>query len=125
MNESNSDSGDRGFWPRIPFRFSLKTLLIGITVVAVLLGSGQSVLKTLVWPIVAAIAFPSLLMMALFGRGHRQAFAAGSLLTLVLGFFATNSISGAIAWLILAVLSGFVAMWMRLWIEKEGWNRSD
>ena len=119
---------DRGSWPR--FQFSLKTLLIVATVLAVLLGVGNllpAVVQVLLAGLLLVVILPALLVTAVSARGPPQAFAQGVLGTTVVWQVISplDSLLEVPLWLVGCGLSGMVAIFVREWLRLQGWDQAD
>ena len=117
-----ADSEDQKTLFGLPFQFSLKALLITITVVAVLFGF-YAMWPRLLWYFLTSVFMPALIVVVLYGRGKYQAAALGSLLTFVSGHLVFSLSSHMLYWLGLSVLGGLVSFWTYIWIKQQGWDR--
>ena len=127
--DQTSPAESRSSWPP-RFQFSLKTLLIVATVVAVVLGIGgllPALLRSLLGAVLLVVVVPGLLVTSVYARGPPQAFAQGVLGTTVVwqAMAPTDTLSKTLAWLLLSVVSGMVAIFVREWIRLHGWDQPD
>ena len=111
------------------FQFSVAWMLIVMTAVALLLGLsvtlGIAVLASLLWCVVPT----PLVIIALFDRGDRQAFAIGALVPwlalLTLRIPPTGSFISLTIWLVsLGGICGAVAATTRRWIARRRTGQS-
>ena len=120
--------------PPARFQYSLKTLLVLMTVVAIALGLmatalGTFVQATFMWTLIS-IAPSVLVVAAIYGRGDLQAFAIGALVPMApvvisgasLGWF-TSSIFEAVAVCLAALVAsgvcGTAAAITRRWLRRH------
>ena len=119
--DTTSTRFPRSWLPLPRFQFSLAWLLVGIVVVAVLMGMASSFrdfIGTLFFVSVCCVLPTPLVIAAIFGRGDIQSFAIGALvpwLTL-LPWMSTMAI-----WLlILPIICGTLAVVTRRWLRLFG-----
>lgn len=119
-----------------PFQFSLKWLMISVTVLAVLLAIGIATGGFVIGLLSAVFLrgiLPTLFVVgAIYARRDLQAFSLGALvsciplLTTDLGPISTFAlVSGTISQLFVAVICGFVAVAARRWIVRHGLGPED
>jgi len=114
------------------FQFSLRWMLIAVTVVAVLLGLGAfqagQMLVGLLFAIVLRGVIPTVAVVAaIYGRGDVRAFAIGAVvacagvLTTELGSIGTAGlVISTISQLVLTAICGIVAVATRRWLDGRG-----
>jgi hypothetical protein len=123
---------------RPPFQFGLRSLLILITVVALISplipGYGASILIAVVLTILMVVVPVTLGTFALYCRGYRQTFFLGAFAaSLCLHVFGGFGLRGELGWIAaLAVIQafacatcGFVAVASRRFIERRRWHLPD
>ena len=121
------NGSDRPAW--LSGQFSLKTLLVVVTVVAVVLGLG-SILPALFGSffraVLCSVAVPALLITAIHARGPPQAFAQGALATTLIwqAMMPSESFVKVVIWLAFSALGGLVGIFAREWIRLQGWDES-
>jgi hypothetical protein len=115
--------------PTKRFQFSLRWLLIAVTLVALLLGLstifGGGLVNVAAYILYVVFAVP-LVVTIIFARGDLQTFAIGGVVpwsTITVSRIPSGGIVGLeiIVWLlVLTGISGFVAIATRRWIESHG-----
>jgi len=120
------------FMSRPRFQFSLRGLLITMTIVAVLLGLvvfplGQMIVGLLLAVLLRGVLPTVAVVAAIYGRGRVQAFAIGavvSCLPILFGDLGSPSffglIAGLVTQLIAAAVCGSVAVATREWVLRQG-----
>lgn len=120
------------FLNRPRFQFSLRGLLIAMTVVAILLGLvvfplGQIIVGLLLAVLLRGVLPTVAVAAAIYGRGRLQAFAIGavvSCLPILFGDLGPLSFFGLIAalvtQLVAAAVCGIVAVATREWLVRQG-----
>lgn len=120
------------FLNRPRFQFSLRGLLIAMTVVAILLGLivfplGQMIVGLLLAVLLRGVLPTVAVAAAFYGRGRVQAFAIGavvSCLPILFGDLGPLSflglIAGLVTQLVAAAVCGSVAVATREWIVRQG-----
>jgi hypothetical protein len=118
--------------PGLPsrFQFSLRNLLIGVAVVALLLGMFAVAAGLLAWLLTIAVIWilpTPFVVAAVYGRGDFRAFAIGALVPWVslwsgqyLGASFVEMIGRTVQLLIVAGICGALAVVSRRWIERDG-----
>jgi hypothetical protein len=106
---SNTGKTQRRSFALPRFRFSLAWLLIGITIVAVVLGLAHFVgpafgfVFKLVTLAIACIVPTPLIICAVFGRGYVRAFSIGAIVPWVIGLRWDESVFASITLLLITV----------------------
>jgi hypothetical protein len=124
---------------RKPLQFSMRTLLMVVTIVAVMAAilSYTAVTMTLLLMGLIALLFVGpvcLGTLALYTRGHRQTFFLGALAGSLSSFYLSTilmqysgSLSGLFALCIVTVAAtaacGLAALFTRRLLERRGWHR--
>ncbi|RIK73038.1 MAG: hypothetical protein DCC67_18385 [Planctomycetota bacterium] len=118
--------------PSKPLQFSVRSLLLLVTVLALALALQRCLrLRLLDWllPVWIMAVVVALGTLSLYCRGHRQTMFLGALvpavLPLVIGWQVAGVASFALYQFVAAVVGGVTATATRRFLERRGWDRTD